>query len=128
MVINTLTINSGTLLLGFTAPKACPHCKNIVEFQIREEYNKTSTLWVIPTGTDWGRTFMICPVCQGRTFLTVAPIFTSNKKRMAVVELLDGGKERTREFVRQLGAKEQELVLKRLNNKKAYSLVQYVGS
>jgi len=121
-------MNMGTLLLGFSSPIKCQRCNNTTSFQIREEYNKTNIMSVIPTGTDWGRTLRMCPICEDKEVLTSTPLLTSDAKQASVVQTLEGGKELMREAIKELSHEDRELIFKRLNKKKAYTLVKFLGA
>lgn len=121
-----LDMNMGSLLLGFTSKLKCMQCDKITNFQIREEYNKTSIMSIIPTGTDWGRTLKICPICYDKEVVTSTPLFTSSAKRIALVQLLDGGKEVMKETMKKINCEDREKILERLTKKQAFYLVDYL--
>jgi hypothetical protein len=121
-----LDMNMGSLLLGFTSHLKCMHCDKITNFQIREEYNKTSIMSIIPTGTDWGRTLKICPICNDKEVVTSTPLFTSSAKRIALVQMLDGGKEVMKETMKKINFEDREKILERLTKKQAFYLVDYL--
>ena len=118
---------SGSKLIGFTKEMKCSHCGNNTPFQIRQAYLKQSFM-LLPIGTAHYGIFKYCPICEQKEYVTrFKPMYSSNKKIQEVVELLEGGKEITKQWIKQLSAKDKEDVFKRLNSIKAYSVVKFCG-
>lgn len=116
----------GSFLIGFTKNMACPHCNNIAPFHIRQSYVKQELFAFVPLGTKKGHLFKVCPVCEKKENLTIlGPMLTSDKKLSEVIEMLEGGKELTKQWICKLSAKDKEGAFKRLNALKAFSVVKY---
>ena len=116
---------SGTVFVGFTGDAKCLHCNNITPFQIRQSYTKQALL-MIPIGTKKGGVVKVCPVCEKKeSIMLMNATFTSDKKLGELVTMLEGGKERTKQWIRSLNPRDKEEAFKRLNALKAYSLVKY---
>jgi len=94
--------------------------------QIRQDYAKQS-LFLVPLGTAHKRIFLLCSVCEKETKLTISPRFAGKETMETILDLLDKGKEYTKQWVKQLSHEEREAALKRLNAIKAYDLVRYIG-
>lgn len=118
---------SGSSMLGFTEEMKCSNCNNATLFQIRQDYVKQSLL-LIPICTSNNAIFKLCPICDKKDYLIkLKPIYIGTDKKNQVIELLEGGKDYTKSWMSKLNSREQELVLKRLNGLKAYSLVRYLS-
>lgn len=122
-----LQIESGTVLIGFTGEMKCPHCNNSTLMQVRQTYTKQN-VFLIPIGTSHGVIDLVCPVCEKAKRLITSTLFSSQDKKSNLLDLLESGKEYTKEWAGRLGHKDRERVLKRLNSLKAYSLVRYIGA
>lgn len=117
----------GTLFIGFTKAMNCPHCNNLTPMQIRQGYVKQN-LFLIPIGTAHKELDLVCPVCEKKERLITSTLFANQQKKDNLVDLLEGGKEYTKEWISRLSYKDKEQALKRLNNLKAYNLVKYLGA
>lgn len=122
-----IQFESGSFMLGFTEEMKCSNCNNATPFQIRQDYVKQRLL-LIPILTSNNAIFKLCPICDKKEYLIkLKPIYVGSDKKNQVIELLERGKEYTKSWMSKLNSREQELVLKRLNGLKAYSLVRYLS-
>lgn len=117
----------GSVFVGFTASKKCPHCNNLTPMQIRQGYVKQN-LFFVPIGTSHKELDLVCPVCEQKERLITSTLFANQQKKDNLIDLLEGGKEYTKEWLSRLSYKDKEAILKRLNSLKAYNLVKYLGS
>lgn len=122
-----IQLESGSFMLGFTEEMKCSNCNNATPFQIRQDYVKQRLL-MIPILTSNNAIFKLCPICDKKEYLIKSkPMYAGSDKKNQVIELLERGKKYTKSWMSKLNTREKELVLKRLNGFKAYSLVRYLS-
>jgi hypothetical protein len=118
----------GSKLVGFTGEIKCSHCNKVSPMQIRQDYVKQSVLF-IPLGTSHQAVFMFCPTCETKNYIIKwGKLFSGQDAQNKLIELLDGGSELTKYWIKKLSHDEREQAFKRLNSLKAYALVKYLGS
>lgn len=113
-----LTINDGPEFLGYGTPRTCPHCKNRNYEHICFSSNEIGIL-NIPISVSRFPPMSICPICR-RAYGTV--------KLEYLNELLDAGKEATKQHYSKLNFVERARYRRGLKYFKAHALLRYLAS
>jgi hypothetical protein len=117
----------GKKLIGFTKPLKCEKCNQTTPHAIREEYTEQNILF-IPLPTSHGKIYMFCPVCEKEeSLMRWVDLWGQNNAKQSIVEILEDGKEYTKDWLSTQSYKTRESIFKRLNALKAYNLVRYLG-
>ena len=118
---------NGTVFLGFTKKIQCQGCNNQSEHVLRLAYLKQSVFF-IPIATSNKEVCLVCPVCEKSQNILTSKFWSSNEKLTNVVDLLESGKELTKQHFKTMDWDERERMLKRLNALEAHSLVKFLGT
>lgn len=93
--------------------------------EIRQGYVKQYAFF-IPTGTSHKELDLCCPICEKQERLVTSMLWSSQSEKNNLIELLEGGKEFTKEYINSLSATSKEEALKRLNKLNAQSIVKFI--
>ena len=104
----------------------CCNCGNMGNIHVRQDYAK-NRVFLIPMGTNYGNVFTFCSVCEKNQYLKKG-FFDGKEATLKAIELLEGGKEFTKQWVNTLSPKDRDLALRRLNKLEAYSLVKFISA
>lgn len=117
----------GKRLLGFTKEFKCSNCNQLTPHLVREEYTEQKALF-IPMPTVHGTISMLCPICEKEESLTRwIDLWGHNDRKKSIVEVLEEGKDYTKQWLSKQDHKSKETVFKRLNALKAHALVKYLA-
>ncbi len=112
-----LTIQSGSEFIGFGPHAKCPKCNNKVLMKVYEEFVKTGVMY-IPIVSKTGKLFVMCGTCESAW----------NIQKKEAIDILESGKEVTKDFLTKSDEKRRKKILERLNKLGAYDLVVYLGT
>lgn len=122
-----LMIRRGSNYLGFTKPYKCSNCNNVGMMSVMQTYVKQS-LFFVPIANVNNNVYAQCGTCEAGFNLFNRQLFGEDERKQELLEIMEGGKEEFKKFLKNIDYKSREDILKRLNKLGAYELVKYYGS
>ena len=114
-------------LIGFTSFRECDNCNNKRHFYILQDKVKNEIL-IIPAGTRYGVVKFQCPVCEKYEKVKSNSMYSQKYDKTKLPEEMMSGIGATAKWVKQISAKNRELLFARYNKMGLSELVVYLNN
>ena len=107
--------------IGFAPNMKCDKCHNMNYFETFQQYTQMKPYSIIPTPKIYLWFFVRCPICREGT------MFKKKAGRDTILELLEIGKQKTKDYMNKITEKERNSLLKGLNRNKFSDLAIFLS-
>jgi hypothetical protein len=116
-MVGWVSIISDKVFIGFGPSRECEHCHNKGWLEVWQTYRQQFAYSLIPTPKIYGGFFVRCRICHWG--------FEVRKKdRVSVAELLEAGKDATKQSFDEMTGKDQTRLLIHLNRNRFTRILQ----
>ena len=107
-MVGWISIITDKVFVGFGPSFECSHCHNRRWQEVWQTYTQQFMYSIIPTPKSYGEFLIFCPICHWGLKIR-------KKERSRVAEILEAGKDPTKQSFQKMPEKEKQLLLKHLN-------------